>query len=238
MLIDKNLEYNLIGIDPSLISTAMCINGTIINYCRESDAYNKTGLAKWFKLAEQFIEYKFIEYRKYKNYSEGELIKLFDYDKITDSIILDIKNRISNNLPTKVAIEGYSYSSDTSSIIDLVTFSTLLRKKIVDEITDNIKVIAPSTLKQESCKLTYEPINIGKKKEKLEYRNNDGVAGGKFTKREIYLSIIENKNIDDLYYRHLKEVCGDILEVTKIPKPYEDSNDAYVIYQLLRHGNI
>jgi len=229
---------NLIGIDPSLISTAICINGKLINYCRESDAYNKNGLAKWFKLAEQFINYKFIEYRKYKNYSEGEVIKLFDYDKITDSIINDIKSNIDTTLPTKVAIEGYSYSSDTSSIIDLVTFSTLLRKKIVDELTDDIKIIAPSSLKQESCKLTYEPINIGKKKDKFEFRNNEGVAGGKFTKREMFLSIIENDKVNELYSNHLRSIKSDILEVSKIPKPYEDSNDAYIIYQLLKHDKI
>ena len=30
-----------------------------------------------------FITYKFIEYREYKDYSEGELVKLKDYDKIS-----------------------------------------------------------------------------------------------------------------------------------------------------------
>jgi hypothetical protein len=45
------MKYNLIGIDPSLISTGMVINGKIFNYCRESDAtLSKGGLSKWFKL--------------------------------------------------------------------------------------------------------------------------------------------------------------------------------------------
>ena len=55
---------NLIGIDPSLISTGLVVNGNIYNYCRESDALNKSGLSKWFKLCEQYISLKFINYRK------------------------------------------------------------------------------------------------------------------------------------------------------------------------------
>ena len=43
---------NIIGIDPSLISTGMVINGKLFNYCRESDAINKSGLGKWFKHSE------------------------------------------------------------------------------------------------------------------------------------------------------------------------------------------
>ena len=57
----------------------------------------------------------------------------------------------------------------------LVTFSTLLRKKLFDYISQDITIMAPSTLKIEACKLTYAPINEGKKKIKLVYKNNDGV---------------------------------------------------------------
>ena len=40
--INKIMKYNLIGIDPSLISTGVVINGKMFNYCRETDA---TGLS-------------------------------------------------------------------------------------------------------------------------------------------------------------------------------------------------
>jgi hypothetical protein len=58
------------------------------NYCREKTAMGKGGLTKWFKMAEEYSTLRFVE--EFKDYSEGELIKLKDYDKITDTIIDDI----------------------------------------------------------------------------------------------------------------------------------------------------
>ena len=46
---------NLIGIDPSLISTAVCVNGKVFNYCREKDALGKKGMFKWYKLADELV---------------------------------------------------------------------------------------------------------------------------------------------------------------------------------------
>ncbi len=63
--------YNFVGIDPSLISTGLVVNGKIINYCRQSDATNKSGLSKWFKLCEQYVTLRYIDYRTFKDYSEG-----------------------------------------------------------------------------------------------------------------------------------------------------------------------
>ena len=227
------MDMNVIGIDPSLISTAVCVNGKLFNYCRESDAYGKTGLKKWFKLCEGEISLTLVKYREFKDYSEGEIIKLKDYDLVTDQIIDDIKSNIDPSKPTRVGIEGFSYSSSAGAIIDLVTFSTLLRKKIFDQITEDIIVVAPTTLKKESCKLTYEPVDIGKKKPKLRFMNNEGIAGGSFTKREIFLSIVENKEFNDEWFRHCVSVKGDLLDSSKINKPYEDINDSYILYKYM-----
>lgn len=228
---------NIVAIDPSLISTALIISNSkemkILNYCRQSAAEGKSGFKKWFKLAEELIEYKYITYGEYENYSEGEIRKLKDYDKVTDLIISDILNNIDKELPTKIGIEGYSFASSAGDIIDLVTFSTLLRKKLIDYVSQDITVISPSTLKLESCKLTYAPINVGKKKEKLEFRNSLGISGGNFTKREICLSIIENSNWTDKWSMHLKQNSSDILGITTIPKPYEDINDSFVLFRYL-----
>ena len=235
---------NFVALDPSLISTALVVTSgdtfKIYNYCRESSAFGKTGIKKWFKLAEQYVTYKFIEYREFEDYSEGELIKLKDYDKITDDIIKDILDNIDSTKPTKIGIEGYSFSS-TGDIIDLVTFSTLLRKKLFDEISEDITVLSPSTLKLESCKLTYPPIikEIGGKKPRQEFiwRNSIGVSGGKFTKTEMFMSIIDNNYLDDFWAKHCKLSQTDILSVATIPKPYEDVNDAWTLYQILK-GNM
>lgn len=224
---------NVIGIDPSLVSTALIVNGRMFNYCREDSASNKSGLSKWYKLCEELVTYRFINYRSYDNYSDGELIKLKDYDKITDMIVEDIRKNIDKDSESCVGIEGYSFSSSAGDIIDLVTFSTLLRKKIFDKITQNIIVISPKSLKMESCKLTYKPIDIGKKKPKLEWRNNLGISAGNFTKKEIFMSIVENVSFKDTWSYHCKHIYDDIIMNKKIPKPYEDINDSYILYKYI-----
>jgi hypothetical protein len=239
------MEYNIVALDPSLISTALVVSSgdtfKMYNYCRESSAFGKTGIKKWFKLAEQFVTYKFITYREFKDYSEGELTKLKDYDKITDDIISDILSNIDTSKPTKIGIEGYSFSSTAGDIIDLVTFSTLLRKKLFDQISEDITVMSPSTLKLQSCKLTYPPIvtETGKKvkKVKIEYRNNLGLAGGSFTKTDMFMAIVDNNEMQDFWTKHCKLVKSDVLGVATIPKPYEDVNDAFLIYNVLKKEN-
>lgn len=236
------MEYNIVALDPSLISTALVVSSgstfKMMNYCRESSASGKTGLKKWFKMAEQYVSYRYIEYREFKDYSEGEITKLKDYDKITDGIIEDILAEIDPKKPTKVGIEGYSFSSTAGDIIDLVTFSTLLRKKLFDRVSQDISVLSPSTLKLESCKLTYAPIitETGKKKktQKIEYRNGLGISGGKFTKTDMFMAIVENSEMDDYWTKHCKLSKADILGVATIPKPYEDVNDAFLIYSVLK----
>ena len=229
---------NIIGLDPSLISTGMVVNGKLFNYCRITDAYGKKTLKKWFELCKDFVEYRFIEYRDYDNYSDGEIIKLIDYDKIVDQIILDIKANINPDEETIIYVEGFSYNSKNGDIVDLVTFSTLLRKKLYDQITHNIHIKSPTSLKLDSCKLTYKPIDVGKKKEILEYRNNDGIAGGNFTKREMLISIIDNTNLNDEWSNHIKNVGNLLLVNKKVDKPYEDLNDAYLLYIIATNEQI
>ena len=231
---------NIIGIDPSLISTGLVIGSgndfKMFNYCRESDAYGKKGMSKWYKLADEHITYRFIEYRDFHDYSEGELTKLKDYDKITDMIIDDILSNINHNLETKVLIEGFNFGAQVGDLVDLVAFSTLLRKKLWDLVTHDINILSPSTLKLESCKLTYEPEvkEIGGKNPRKEYkwRNNIGIPGGSFTKSDMFLSIVENKEFSDIWYKHCISIKNDILSVKTIKKPYEDINDAYLLYKI------
>lgn len=240
------MNKNIIGIDPSLISTGLVIgNNTslkLFNYCREDDANGKKGMRKWFKLAENLINYKYIHFRGFDSYSEGEIIKLIDYDKITDKIVSDILENIDTKLETIIGIEGYSFGSTDGDLIDLVTFSALLRKKLYDKVTKNIIVLSPSTLKKETAKLTYDPIikiiNKGKKNEREEYtwRNNLGVSGGSFQKPDMYRAIIENKKFDDKWFKHSLNIKEDMLIGKKINKPYEDVNDAYLLYQVIKNG--
>lgn len=227
---------NVVAIDPSLISTAMIVNGKFFNYCREMDIYTKKGLSKWYAMCEEYMTYRLVSYTDYDSYSEGELTKLSDYDRVTNMIIDDILSNIDPSKPTRVGIEGYSFSSEHGDLIDLVTFSTLLRKKILDHVTKDLTVMSPSSLKLESCKLTYPPIDVGKKKPKFEWRNKSGVSGGSFTKREMYLAIIENDSLVDEWSNHLRSIANEVLDNKTIKKPYEDINDSFLIYILISRG--
>lgn len=112
---------NIVAIDPSLISTGLVVSPgdtfKIYNYCRESKVYGKKGMTKWFKSPEEFVQYKFIEYREFQDYSEGELTKLKDYDKITDQIIIDILSNIDSSKGTKIGIEGYNFGPQVSNLL-------------------------------------------------------------------------------------------------------------------------
>jgi hypothetical protein len=231
---------NIIAIDPSLVSTGLVVGSgdsfKMFNYCRESDVYGKKGMSKWYKLADELVIYRFIEYREFNDYSEGELTKLKDYDKITDMIIDDILSSINHNLESKVLIEGFNFGAQVGDLVDLVAFSTLLRKKLWDLVTKDINVLSPSTLKLESCKLTYKPEvkEIGGKNPRKEYkwRNNIGIPGGSFQKTDMFLSIIENNEFSDNWYKHCLSIKDDILSVKTIKKPYEDINDSYLLYKI------
>jgi hypothetical protein len=230
---------NFIGIDPSLISTAVVVNGKIINYCRESAVYTKSGMSKWFKSAEQLCQYKFVSYRDFDNYSDGELTKLKDYDLITESIIDDILSQIDVRNETWIGIEGYNFGAQAGDLIDLVAFSTLLRKKLWDKVSHNITVFSPTTLKLEACKFTYPPIvkEVGKKVKRIEYeyRNPLGIPGGKFIKTDMARAIIDNNNVtDDRWFTYLKTVQTEVLAMKNIPKPHEDINDAVLLYHILK----
>jgi hypothetical protein len=233
---------NIIGIDPSLISTAIVINSHdnlfIYNYCREKDAHGTKSLSKWYKYAEELVIYRFVDYRNYNNYSDGEIIKLKDYDLITDNIITDILNSIDINDDTIIGIEGYNFDAKVGNIIDLVTFSTLLRKKLYDRVSKNIKILSPSTLKLEACKLTYEPIieEIGGRNPRKKYiwKNKIGMPGGKFTKHDMFLSIVENDNMTDRWSKLCRTLKSDIMSMSKVPKPFEDVDDAIILLYFMK----
>lgn len=235
-------NFNIVAIDPSLVSTAMIVgngdNFKLFNYCREKDAYGKKGLNKWYKYAEQYVTYKFVKYREFSDYSEGEMTKLKDYDKITDQIIDDILANIDPKLGIKVGSEGFNFGAQVGDLLDLVTFSTLLRKKIFDKVSQDITILSPSTLKLEACKLTYPPIikEIGGKNPRTEYiwKNTFGMPGGSFTKHDMYYAIIENEKLNDNWSNLCRSLKSDITSISKMPKPFEDINDAWLLYNILK----
>lgn len=219
---------DIITIDPSLNCTAMVVNDKKIIITHESYANTKTGMNKWFEKCSNYIHYEIIEDANYSpDYSITEIQKLKRFKKISSIVFNTIIKHSRNDM--KIFIEGYSYSSMTGPLIDLVTLSTLIREQCLT-LTDNIKIVSPKTLKMLTAQWAYEPIQI---KKKVEYRNNEGVSGGKFTKKEMCKALIECKYSCPWieFLRHNKE---EILKNKKIPKPIEDINDAKIMFEVFK----
>lgn len=205
----------------------MTINGKhLFNYTKESYVTNKSGLNKWYKLCEEQVKYRFIETNKIENFTESEIDKLKRYQELADLVIKDINTYINPGEKVYIGIEGYSYSSAAGPLIDLVTYGTILRGKLL-EITDNVTIYPPSTMKLESAKLTYPKVMEGKKE---VWRNNDGVSGGSFKKHDMYKVLTDNVTFDSDWVKLLRDVEDDVFSTKTIKKPIEDVNDSYLAY--------
>lgn len=215
---------NYIGIDISINSTAIFIERndkiTILSFTDKKD--NNIYIKELKKLGVKFFH---ISRTKSNNYSENEILKIKQYINLSNLISDEICKFIDLNEKTYCQIEGYSFSKNTSSILDIVSLSTLIRSKLINEISNiDITIISPSSLKLETCKLVYGSKNIGKKKPKFESRNNQGISGGSFKKPQMFRSIIEG-NIQTPIFEMLLSNKG-LMDRDKIPNPIEDIIDA------------
>lgn len=221
-----------IGIDISLNSTAVYISekDIILSYL------NETKVSKWAKEIENdSVIVKRIEFETNKNYSDREICKLINYNDLSDTIVNDIYDIIKDK-QCDVRIEGYSFSKNTSSLLDIVSLSTLIRLKILKKLNSKITIVAPMTLKSETCKKVYG-YTINKKYHKKTGKeladeiilvNDDGISGGKFTKIEMYKSLLKIEMYSE-YYKYILYNQDKILSLKKIPSPIDDINDAILL---------
>ena len=240
---EKN-NYNFVGIDPSLISTAVTIEtekGTKL-----FSFYKDKKLSKWEKLAEDTSTMYFLTPKDYKKmaYSEEQIAKHIDYDTTIEKIISVILDNIDDTKDTYVAIEGYSYSSNAGPLIDLVTFSTLLRDNILKYVTTNLTIVSPSELKKGCAMIVYDKGADG------SYRNNElvenkkgekkGMAGGSFKKHDMARALIDyygktgiiiNDNVHDFLMGYKEE----IFNLKGFPKPFDDIIDALWAKEIMKH---
>jgi hypothetical protein len=230
---------NFIAIDPSEDSTAVYIKSNkgnfLFNYTTNKPDY------KWNKLTNQIINFRFYNYEKSDDYSENEILNLKMFIKISNDLLKDILENIDMKEESLIIIEGFNYSKFSgSSIIDLVSVSTCIRSKILENIKNIklIKVIAPKSLKSKICEMVYgfpEP-TIGKKgkplKEKLVAKNKEGMSGGDFTKREMFISMIDGE-IKSPFYNWCFENKSEILSYKKIQKPMEDIVDSILLLKVI-----
>lgn len=207
---------NYIGIDTSLSSTGVYIlletgEEFIYNY------RNKSKDSKWHKLL-NFIEYRDYNFEALKDYSENEINKITQYNKITDLIISDIEKHCKKE-NTQIWTEGFSFSSK-GQIIDLVCYATLVRNKLLSRGYDlNIK--SPSSLKRDTCIKVYGE-SVIKNKPAINLR---GISGGKFKKQEMLESLFDSK-IESKIKTILLNEKDNILNMKSIPSPISDIVDA------------
>jgi len=232
---------NYIGIDISLNSTAIYIESSegkfILSYTNKKD--NNIYIKELDRCGVKFFHHNRISSN---DYSENEILKIKHYNMLSDIIISDISSRINPNENTYCNIEGYSFSKNTSSILDIVSLSTLIRSNLIKTFPNiDISILSPSTLKVESCKICYKPINVGIKKPKYEYRNNQGISGGSFKKPQMFRAMVEGK-IDSPIYKFLLEY-KHLMDRDKIPNPIEDIIDSIFACKIkinendIRQGN-
>lgn len=215
---------NYIGIDISLNSTAVYIESKLGN--KILSFTNKKDNNIYIKELDRY-GVKFYHHNRVvsKDYSKNEILKLRHYNMLSDLLIDEIINNIDKSEKTYCQIEGYSFSKNTSSILDIVSFSTLIRSLLLKTIKEiDITIISPSSLKLETCKLVYTPINVGIRKPKYEYKNLQGVSGGSFKKPQMFRAMIEGKincPISDMLVLY-----KELMDRDKIPNPIEDIIDA------------
>jgi len=215
---------NYIGIDISINSTAIYLESDkgnrilSLNNKKDNNIYIK-------ELDRHGVQFIHLNPEKSKIYSDNEILKLKHFDKIATLVLEFCLKNINTSENTFCQIEGYSFSKNTSSILDIVSLSTLIRSYLLKSIKKiNISIISPSSLKLEACKISYEPIDIGIKKPKYIYVNDEGVSGGSFKKPEMYKALIDS-NVD-IYIRDFLLEYKHLTERNKIPNPIEDIVDA------------
>lgn len=225
--------HNIICIDPSLSCTAVVVNDQKFAFVKQDLAFTKTmKLGKWFDIVSGHVELRYhTGTNKKMDYAETERWKVESYDLVTENIADHIRQHIDPKLPSKVYIEGYSFSSAAGPLIDLVTFGTLLRAKLYWTVSRDITVIAPSELKLLAAKFTYPMTLEGKKQ---VWRNNEGVSGGSFKKHDMYKALAENTTLNDAWVKLLREHGPEIMAAKAIPKPIEDLNDAKLMYEVAK----
>lgn len=230
-----NFNGNYVGIDMSLSSTAISIynkNG----YFFLSYLKNWEKPTKWTKNLTDYVKITGVFYKKSEEYSEQENMKLTDYEKNVDNIINDIKNCMVEG-KTIFAIEGYSYASETSSLIDLVTMATLLRSGLRNKLNAEMVVYSPSTLKKETCGMVYGWSKSGVRTIKFSTRNTDGIAGGDFKKPQM-LKALNDYPCDSKLSTFIKEFFGDLYKMAAIPAPIPDLVDSYWLLKILMNERI
>ena len=232
---------NLIGLDISKVSTGMAIEVNNINYLFSYNTSKPT--QKWNKILDTIdnVTIRTYEYdNTIEDYSESEINKLVQFINISNDIIEDILSVIDIKDETIIFLEGYSYGKNPGPLLDLVGIGSSVRSKVYENIPNikEMKVIAPKSLKLQSCEMVYGAVikDIGKRKPKIVKiitNNKNNIKGGDFQKIDMHDAIIKsdcNHALKQLFI----DKDGEIRATKTFAKPIEDLNDALLLKELIK----
>jgi hypothetical protein len=193
-----------IGIDFSINSTAVAINkdGKLTIFSFVPNYRSELAGFKIHKALSDMISV--ISYEKGGNTKDAladQRIKLQNADNLSDQIIEAIKPHITEN--PEIRIEGFSFGSKGNSFIDLVSFNTFLKVKIIQSYGHCIDVVPPKSLKK-------------------IYTGN-----GNASKCDMLRKFLEVK--DTPFKLRLVELGLDRAEEFTLPKPIDDIIDSIAL---------
>lgn len=219
----------IVGIDPSLSSTAVCIlDGQKEEFHCFMSASKST---KWMKAMEVIARMHQVQYKTVKDYSDSEVQKLRDYERVANGIV----DSLGIGEDDRVIIEGYAQRA-SGQIVDLVMFSTFIRKRVLD-LGARLTVVAPMTLKKSWAELIYPKDKKGVARNYEIQKNGLGIAGGSFKKHQMMLGLYEMS--DDSRFRDCMLIHREeIMPLASIPSPMNDLVDAFAAAWLGKNGVI
>ena len=202
---------NRISVDFSINSTAICVedsnNIEWFNFVPNLD-FDKKAFSLHKKLNE-LPNVHIFGYNRNKpkdlEYSDEQSWKINNADDLAELIIQRMIPYIDDK--TTFSFEGYSFGSKGNSFIDLITYNTFLKAKIVRNSCQPIQVYSPKAVKK-------------------FFSGNGNASKG------MMVDTLGNLNIDDPFVSYVKELIGGSdYNPDKVPKPIDDLTDAYAILQ-------
>lgn len=142
----------IVGIDFSINSTALTIKVNDSKFLQFSFVPNYKSSLKAFE-THKFLEdekslivYSYNKDKPVKSAVEDQSIKLKNADELSDRVLEIFE--FTGITPTEIRIEGFSFASKGNSFIDLITFNTFLKVKLIQKFGHIIRVVPPKTLKK------------------------------------------------------------------------------------------
>ena len=200
---------SIIAIDFSINSTAICIQHkhglewfnfvSNLNLDRKPFAIHK-------ELVDSSQNVHVIGYERNKpkdlDYSDEQSWKIANANCLSYTIMNTIAPYIDEE--SIFAFEGYSYGSKGNSFIDLITYNTFLKSKILRVCQNDIRILAPKSVKK------------------------DFTGNGNAGKPMMVKSFASRKDVllkNDAVHNY----CSSVDFGEKVPKPIDDLVDAFAI---------